>query len=154
MDSAYRQLSLQLSAKHIRPSKYRLKILEFLANNRCHPTVERIYAELKPDNPDLSRTTIYNTLKTFLAAGIVRTLSIEEDETRYDIIMEDHGHFKCDECGTIFNFCISPGLLVSQELTGFQVKDKNVYFNGFCPQCLSKIESKDQSAVKKSSKEP
>jgi len=153
MDSADRQLFLHLIAKHIRPSKYRIKILEFLMNNRCHPTIEQIYTELKPGNPDLSKTTIYNTLNTFLAAGIVRALSIETDEVRYDIVMEIHGHFKCDECGIIFNFNINPDLLISEELTGFKVNDKNVYFKGICPECLSKIEKEEQSAVKRSSNE-
>lgn len=141
MDSANKLLSLLLTEKHIRPSRYRLKILAFLRNNRCHPTVERIYAELKPDNPALSKTTVYNTLNTFLNAGIVRAISIEEDEIRYDIVIADHGHFKCDACGAIFNFSINPDLLMSQELAGFKVHDRNVYFKGVCPQCLSKIEN-------------
>lgn len=146
MDPVFQELYLQLSAKRIRPSKYRLRILQFLTNHRCHPTAERIYAELKPDNPDLSRTTIYNTLNTFLAAGIVRALSIEDEETHYDILVEDHGHFMCDQCGTIFNFEINPGLLMSHELAGFRIHERNVYFKGICPRCLSKMENKDQSA--------
>lgn len=153
MDPADRKLSLQLTAKQIRPSKYRLKILDFLINNRCHPTVERIYAELKPNNPDLSKTTVYNTLNTFLDAGIVRAITIEEEETRYDIVIENHGHFKCDQCGEIFNFEINPDLLTTSDLAGFIINDKNVYFKGICQKCLSKIENVIQSEIKKSNKE-
>jgi Fur family peroxide stress response transcriptional regulator len=146
MNSADRQLSLQLTTKKIRPSKYRLKILEFLVDHRCHPTIERIYAELKPDNPGLSKTTVYNTLYTFLDAGLARALSIDEEETRFDIVIKTHGHFKCGICGSIFNFNINPDLLVIPDLLGFKVDDKNVYFKGICPDCLLKIEL-EQSAV-------
>ncbi len=147
MDSAYRQLFLQLTAKHVRPSKYRLKILNFLINNQCHPTVERIYSELKPDNPDLSKTTVYNTLNIFLDAGIIRALTIEEEEARYDIIIENHGHFKCDECGEVYNFNINPDLLVTSDLAGFKVNDRHVYFRGICQKCLSKIDKSTQAAA-------
>lgn len=138
MCSANRQLSLQLTTKKIRPSKYRLKILGFLVEHRSHPTIERIYSELKADNPGLSKTTVYNTLYTFLAAGIVRALSIDEEKTRFDIIIETHGHFKCETCGSIYDFNINPDLLVTQDLSGFKVDDKNVYFKGICPDCLLK----------------
>jgi Fur family transcriptional regulator, peroxide stress response regulator len=69
----------------------------------------------------------------------VQVLTIEENETRYDIITEIHGHFKCEECGSIFNFSIEFDLVDTKELAGFKVFDRNVYFKGVCPKCLSSI---------------
>jgi len=52
-------------------------------------------------------------------------------------------YFKCEECGIIFDFSIDPDSLVTEELIGFIVIDKNVYFKGLCPRCLSNINNND-----------
>ena len=62
-----------------------------------------IYCDLSNDIPTLSKTTVYNTLKLFVENGITSTLTIEENEVRYDAIMTEHAHFKCDGCGTIYD---------------------------------------------------
>ena len=143
MKPSYDAMAGALIKKNIRVSSRRKKILEYLCLNPDHPTVEQIYSSLKKEMPHLSRTTVYNTLRVLLEAGLVRLLTIEDTETRYDVMTEDHGHFKCDACGTIFNFGINPGALVPEDLSGFEITDKNVYFKGICPKCLSNIEDDD-----------
>jgi Fur family transcriptional regulator, peroxide stress response regulator len=131
-------LSQQLIKKNIQPSHQRIKVLEYLHAHQCHPTVDQIYNSLKKDVPTLSKSTVYNTLNTFVQAGLVKELHIEDHETRYDIITENHGHFKCESCGTIYNFAINMDDFFSEELNNFRVHDKNVYFKGICPKCLCK----------------
>jgi Fur family transcriptional regulator, peroxide stress response regulator len=137
MGAANRTLAVLLMSRQVRPTRYRLQILDYLVHNRCHPTAEQIYRVLLAVHPHLSRTTIYNTLSVFADTGIVRVLVIEGDDMRYDITTEKHGHFKCTQCGTIYNFSIDPGLLAPRELVGFQIEDQNVQFQGICPQCLT-----------------
>jgi len=139
MKALYKDLSNTLKNKNIRPSIQRIKIFEYLIKNLCHPTVDQIFKDLQSEIPTISKTTIYNTLDLFLEAGLVQVLTIEENETRYDIITEIHGHFKCEECGSIFNFSIEFDLVDTKELAGFKVFDRNVYFKGVCPKCLSSI---------------
>lgn len=129
----------ELKNRNINPSYQRLKILEYLNQNHCHPTVDRIFTDLQKTIPTLSKTTVYNTLKKLIEEGLVRVITIEDNETRYDINTEDHGHFKCENCGIIFDFNINMDLLVPMELEEFKVLDKNVYFKGVCPQCLLNI---------------
>ncbi|MDW7739148.1 MAG: Fur family transcriptional regulator [Bacillota bacterium] len=143
MKALYKDLSNTLKDKNIRPSIQRIKIFEYLIKNSCHPTVDQIFKDLQSEIPTISKTTIYNTLNLFLEAGLVQVLTIEENETRYDIITETHGHFKCEECGSIFNFSIKVDLIDTKELTGFKVFDRNVYFKGVCPKCLSSIINND-----------
>ena len=109
--------------------------------NPCHPTVDRIYLALHDEIPSLSRTTVYNTLSAFLKAGLVRELAIDDHEARYDILTEDHGHFKCESCGTIYNFALDIYSWTPKELENFHIRDKNTYFKGICANCLS--QSKD-----------
>ena len=136
MKPTFEELSNELKKKKIRLSHQRLKVLEYLTLNRCHPTVDQIYVDLQKEVPTLSKTTIYNTLSTLVESGLVRVVTIEDNETRYDIEIENHGHFKCESCGTIFNFNIEIESLPTEELNSFKINDKNVYFKGICPRCL------------------
>ncbi len=70
------------------------------------PTVEQFFTNFHKDIPTLSKTTVYNTVRILLEAGLVRVITIEDNETRYDIATENHGHFKCDSCGKIYDFSI------------------------------------------------
>ena len=137
MESTFAELAAELTQKSIRASHQRIKILQYLVLNRCHPTVDEIYLALHAEIPSLSRTTIYNTLALFQEKGLVRVLSIEENEARFDIMVADHGHFKCEACGTIYNIHLDFSVLKSQDLSQFQITEQNVYFKGLCPDCLA-----------------
>ena len=131
-----------LIAHHISPSQPRLLILKYLIENQCHPTVDQIFISLRPAIPSLSKATVYNTLNAFIAAKLVRPLAIEDKETRYDIVMENHGHFKCSACGGIVNFAVDIDRFVADDLREFHITAKNVYFDGLCPACINKTEKK------------
>ena len=139
MRLSFADLPAELKNRNIRPSHQRIKVLEYLIKNQGHPTVDQIYKDLQSEISTLSKATIYNTLNLFLEVGLVRVLTIEESETRFDIITEDHGHLKCEKCGTIFNFNVDIDSIITEPLTGFKVIEKNVYFKGVCPKCLFNI---------------
>lgn len=138
MNSSIASLTETLKQKRIRPSYQRLKVLEYLHEIQGHPTVEEIFGALTPEIPTLSKATIYNTLHTFVDAGLVRVISIDDAEMRYDIILSNHGHFKCDACGSIFNFAIDIDHFPIDGLKQFQIHEKNVFFKGLCPNCAVK----------------
>jgi Fur family transcriptional regulator, peroxide stress response regulator len=142
LNPLFKNISDTLTRKMIRPSFQRIKVLEYLNKNQHHPSVDTIYKDLQSEVPTLSKATIYNTLNLFVKAGLVRVLTIEDNETRYDIITENHGHFKCGQCGTIYNFEVNPELLATDDLAGFKVVEKNVYFKGVCSKCLLNMNTK------------
>lgn len=137
MKTTFDELSKELKKKNIRLSHQRLKVLEYVVNHRCHPTVEQIYNELHKEIPTLSKTTIYNTLNTLVKAGMVKQLTIEDKESRYDIDTKSHGHFKCESCGTIYDFEIDIDSFYSKDLKGFRISNKDVYFKGICQKCIN-----------------
>ncbi|MEW8973070.1 MAG: transcriptional repressor [Tissierellaceae bacterium] len=136
MKITFEDLSNKLKSKNIRLSHQRLKVLEYLVNNRCHPTVDQIYTDLHKEIPTLSKTTVYNTLNTLIDADLVKLITIDENETRYDIDTTTHGHFKCESCGAIYDFEININSMESEDLSYFKINDKNIYFNGICPRCI------------------
>ncbi|NCA99291.1 MAG: transcriptional repressor [Clostridia bacterium] len=137
MKPSFEDLKSELKRQRIGLSVQRLKILAYLAEHLDHPTVDQIYTALITEIPSLSKTTVYNTLSVLQDAGLVRPLQIDEHETRYDIEIETHGHFKCASCGTIYNFSLDPNVMQKIDLPAFQIMDKTVYFKGICPDCLS-----------------
>jgi len=139
MKPSFEELKEELKLRNIYLSHQRLKVLEYLTLNRCHPTVDQIFTDLQKDITTLSKTTVYNTLRILVEAGCVRVVTIEDNETRYDIEVENHGHFKCESCGAIYNFQIDIASLAFRDLNNFKINDKNVYFKGICPRCLSNI---------------
>lgn len=136
MNQTYEDLLDRLKSKDIRLSHQRLKVLEYLSCSKSHPTVEQIYTDLHKEVPTLSKTTIYNTLNILIKTGIVRVITIEDNETRYDLISENHGHFKCESCGKIYDFDIDIDSFSTEQLSNFKINDKSIYFKGICPECL------------------
>jgi Fe2+ or Zn2+ uptake regulation protein len=136
MKTLINDITEELKNKNIRPSYQRIRVLDYLNRNQCHPTVEQIYKDLQDEIPTLSKTTVYNTLNLFLEAGLIRLINIEDHEIRYDIITKNHGHFKCVSCGKIINFKIDFNSLKIEGLSGFKISEKNIYFKGICPKCL------------------
>lgn len=137
MDSHSIDWPSELKKRKVRFSEERLKILEYLVCDRSHATADQIYCALRIDLPNLSKTTVYNTLKALLQAGMIREIEIDDHETRYDFSTDNHGHFKCESCGTIYDFSIDIDSLNSGDLESFKINDRNVYFKGVCPGCLS-----------------
>lgn len=125
--------------KHdIKPSFQRMKIFEYLIKYRNHPTVDNIYQELVKDIPTLSKTTVYNTLNLFLEKNIVQLIVIEEHETRYDADISTHAHFKCEECGLVYDIYLDKSEIHIKGLEKFEVKEKHIYFKGRCEKCNTK----------------
>jgi Fe2+ or Zn2+ uptake regulation protein len=137
MEFSIELLTEKLTRKKIRPSYQRVKVLEYLYRFGGHPTVDEIFRALSPNIPSLSKVTIYNTLHTFVKAGLVRIVDIDDNEMRYDVTLSNHGHFQCESCGAIFNFTIDIDQISVDGLKSFEISEKNVYFKGLCPNCLN-----------------
>lgn len=124
-----------LSEKGIKPSFHRMKVLEYLVNKKNHPTVDTIYEDISPDIPTLSKTTIYNTLKTFQSSGIVQAITIEDNEVKYDADIDKHAHFKCTECGLLYDIPMDTKVLHLKSVGGHLIKESQLYFKGVCRSC-------------------
>jgi len=125
-----------LSKNGIRPMNKRVKIMNYLVSKRNHPTAEMIYLELVNEITGLSKTTVYNTLNLFVQEGIAHALNIESNETRYDADISQHGHFKCYECGEVYDFSLNKEPLQDQRLKNFVLNDFQFSINGTCSICL------------------
>ena len=130
-----------LSDKGIRPSAQRVVICQYVYEHHTHPTVDTVYTALSPLYPSLSRTTVYNTLKLFTQNKIVTAIKIENDELRYDSCTEPHLHFKCTQCGNVFDiFCKDKLSSFYSDCTGilpegFSLNSIQTNIWGLCADC-------------------
>ena len=107
----------------------------YLMDNPIHPTVDQIYKELHPSIPTLSKTTVYNTLKLLEDNGVIRSILIDEKNVRYDANLDVHAHFKCKECGAIFDLWIENPEVLIENISNFNVTECLVYYVGYCKDC-------------------
>ncbi|MCF6459558.1 Fur family transcriptional regulator [Clostridium sp. Cult3] len=135
MDWDVQWIKNYLKQHDIKPSTIRIKTLEYLLDNRIHPTVDDIYRNLFDDIPTLSRTSVYNTMDLFLEKGIVKTVFLCEKELRFDIDTNYHGHFKCERCGKVYDFPIEAKIVNEDELEDFKITSKNIHLYGICKNC-------------------
>lgn len=124
-----------LEEKKIRPSVVRTKVLEYMITHKTHPGVDDVYRDLVKDIPTLSKTSVYNILKLFCANNIVKEIDIDSTYIRYDGNVNFHGHFKCNQCLSVYDFDVDEPKYVP---AGFKVISKEVYYYGICNNCTDK----------------
>lgn len=122
-----------LSEKKVKPTHSRISIYMYLFENRIHPSVETIYNSLLPENPYMSKTTVYNTLREFADKGIIQELKIADGKSIFDADVSEHGHFICENCKEVYDFKIHG--IDAEELPNFLIKKRKVYAQGICPNC-------------------
>ena len=77
----------------------------------AHPTIDEIYAEIYEEHPSISKTTICRNFRQLAASGMIRQVSLPDGLKRYDQQFDRHYHFKCRNCGGIFDVDIQYLLL-------------------------------------------
>jgi Fe2+ or Zn2+ uptake regulation protein len=130
---------VQQFAQHgLRPSPQRMAVLKYLCDHKTHPTAETIYGALAPKYPTLSRTTVYQTLEKLYESGLAQKIVIEDGQMRFDADMSNHGHFKCNACGEVFDFFYAQDFPFPQMENGFVIHEQHLYYKGLCPACSGK----------------
>lgn len=131
----------KLKSTGVRMTPQRYAILSFLIEATTHPTADEIYRALADRFPSMSVATVYNNLKVFIEAGLVRELTFGDDSSRFDADMSDHYHAICEKCGVIADFEFSPlteAETAAASYTGFQVHGHRLEVYGICPACADK----------------
>ena len=131
------ELSDTLRSHGICPTQQRVAVYEYLLGHRTHPTADTMYRALLPEHPSLSRTTVYNTARALAKAGLIRIITIDADEQRFDAGMEQHGHFRCTGCGTVYDFPLSEQAVRQLAPASYDADTLEVYTTGVCPHCQS-----------------
>ena len=133
------ELKEELIKAGIRPSVQRLAIFEYVRRSCQHPTAEVVYDALRDELGSLSLTTVYNTLKLFVDAGLIMMLTIDDTFRCFDGNCNSHAHFRCNGCGKIIDLKMKKDFLSMVEgIEGLDVSEAQLYLKGLCPACEKK----------------
>jgi Fur family transcriptional regulator, peroxide stress response regulator len=138
MESRVEHAVDQLKSGGVRMTPQRYAILRYLMESRMHPTADDIFRALSPEYPSLSVATVYNNLKVFIDADLVRELTYGDDSSRFDADLSDHYHAICTQCGTMVDFDHPPVKDVEHAAaaaTGFSIQGHRMEIYGLCPAC-------------------
>ena len=84
-----------LTRGSIRPTRQRVALAALLVGDRehRHVTAESLFAAAKGQGEKVSLATVYNTLRAFCDAGLVREITVDGTKSHFDTWMDDHPHF-------------------------------------------------------------
>jgi Fur family ferric uptake transcriptional regulator len=115
-------------------------ILETFLNTEGHLSVEDIYSLVKKRDKKVGIVTVFRTLKSLVACGIAREITLGDGLTRFEHSYHHphHHHIVCTECHTAIEF-ISPELeRIQQEIVEkyhFQPVRHRFQIYGVCEDC-------------------
>lgn len=137
MDGVKNMVKERLLLHGIKPSLQRMAVMEYLMTHRTHPTADMIFTDLYPSIPTLSKATVYNTLNLLVERGVVRMITIEEKNARFDACMDPHIHFRCRDCGAILDVDVEAHWIPTMP-DGVTVDMSETYCIGSCAECNNK----------------
>ena len=89
--------------KELRMTRQRRAILEELGKTKAHPSADDLYRVVRKLMPRISLGTVYRNLEVLTDLGLAKKIGPPESRTRYDGNLEDHYHFRCMNCGNIYD---------------------------------------------------
>lgn len=84
-----------LSEAGLRPTRQRLTLANLLigdGQNR-HVTAESLHAATAGCDETVSLATVYNTLRAFCDAGLIREVMVDGSKSYFDTRIDDHPHY-------------------------------------------------------------
>lgn len=85
----------------MRPTRQRLALATLLVGDgeNRHVTAESLYEAAHASGESVSLATVYNTLKAFCDAGLLREITIDGSKSYFDTDISDHPHYYWEDTG-------------------------------------------------------
>ena len=127
---------MERTSKHFRK---RDAILNCVRQTTVHPSADWVFAQLKPQIPDLPLGTVYRNLALFKEQGLITSLGTVNGVERFDGNTAPHVHFICAGCGRVDDLHSLP---IPEELKntaaqscGGNITGCQLTFTGICADC-------------------
>lgn len=93
-----------ISAKGIKVTPQRMRVLEAVYKLNNHPTAENILDYIRKNDPNIGSGTVYKVLETLVKNNLIKKVKTENDVMRYDGVLENHHHLYCIQCDYIEDY--------------------------------------------------
>ena len=135
-----RELRALFHAVGLRLTRQRMTIYRELESRHDHPDVDHLYRAVKPIVPKISLFTVYRTMNTLEAAGLIWRVTTWRSHARYGTGADSHAHFLCETCGRIDNVEVGNlgALRRTVEKTQGPINRVDMIFRGIGSCCTSR----------------
>ncbi len=92
-----------LASAGLRPTRQRLSLATLLVGDgqNRHVTAESLFEASCGSGEKVSLATVYNTLRAFCDAGLMREVMVDGSKSYFDTRCDDHPHFYWEEDATL-----------------------------------------------------
>jgi Fur family iron response transcriptional regulator len=92
-----------LSGAGLRPTRQRLTLAALLVGDgrNRHVTAESLFAAVQDSGEKVSLATVYNTLRAFCDAGLMKEITVDGSKSYFDTNTHDHPHFFWEDDGRL-----------------------------------------------------
>ncbi len=133
--------------KYTRPRQI---ILNIVFNNPSHFDVETLYDQIRRNNRDVSRATVYRTMPLLVKSGLIKQSLRCQAKDQYENVSDQdhHLHLVCNNCGKIIEINSSElenRLRSLAEVHKFKILDFSIGAQGLCRKCSNKRDKETKS---------
>lgn len=128
-------------SKSLRMTHQRSEIFHALARNPGHPTVEKVFNQVRKRLKTISLDTVYRTILTFERNGLIKRIQILDNAARFDINISIHHHLVCARCKRVEDFYWPDfdQMKPPSTIDGWpELISKHVEIRGLCRTCKNK----------------
>ena len=124
----------------LRQTPQRRHVYEVLMEKRDHPTATEVFLRAQKKMPSISLATVYNCLETMVGSGLVRSVHVDREPTRFCANLLEHGHFHCTECGHVADIELAYSRDENPPKgwklpSGYLVTQQDITLRGLCSCC-------------------
>ncbi len=101
----------------VRMTRQRRAVLEVIVAACDHPTAAIIFERTRQTHGNISLATVYNSLETMAAAGIINQLNFDNGPSRYCANFEPHVHLLDDASQRVIDVQLRPGVKLEDVFT-------------------------------------
>ena len=106
-----------------------------------HADTDSIIGFVRQDFGDVSHQAVYDVLRAFTTAGLVRRVQPTGSLARYEArVGDNHHHVVCRSCGAIDDVDCAVGAapcLTAADDSGYAIDEAEVIWWGLCPRCAA-----------------
>jgi Fur family ferric uptake transcriptional regulator len=127
-----------------RVTPQRVMILDAVCEGGGHTTLKQVSIRLQKMDDSIDRSSVYRTLKLFVALGLVVSAETPTGETVYEIPKPTpHHHLICRGCGKeqeIGQDAMDGSFVLIARRYGFRVQTDHLVLYGLCAECQNTSE--------------
>jgi len=137
------RLQEAMRQRGMRITPQRSVILETISHLGGHPTATEVYRQAARRLPGLNAATVYRTLESLRAAGLVDGMD-DGGPARFSVrdLDHPHHHLVCARCGTVAELDPEPVLGFASQIrrrTGFSLDTDHLTLPGRCRKCSGRL---------------